>query len=127
MKTQKRREAYSKSTAAKKQHLIPTELINKRSVFSKTFTVEAGKYRSYMSAIPIHQQDSASGAWKEISASFVPLKEAEDRLVSRTGNLTATCGISSENPFITLQDREGHSLSWGYEGVNPVKPEVPER
>ena len=115
------------STATKKQHLIPAELISKRSAFSKTFTVETGKYRSYMSAIPIHQQDKTTGVWQEISASFVPEKEAEDRLVSRTGNLTVTCGISSEKPFITLQDREGHSLSWGYEGVSPVKPEVPER
>ena len=101
--------------------LIPTEKVEKRTMFSKTYTVGPGKYHAFTSPIPLHKEQS--GKMEELDVSFQPSKESEE-LKSAGAFMTIQCGVSGEQPFVTVQDEENHVLSWGLEGAETIRPEA---
>jgi hypothetical protein len=45
-------------------------------------------------------------------------------LESAGAQLTVSCGVSGERPFMAIRDQKDHCLSWGLEGAEAVKPEA---
>ena len=104
---------------------IPTEQIDKRNEYTKTYTVGPARYRAFSSSVPLHVRSQES--WEEIDARFVPDKSyGDDSIVSRGGHLTAVCAPSGKDAFITVADHKDHSLSWSIEGAKAVVPEAVE-
>ena len=103
--------------------LVPTENVDKRTAFSKTYIVGPGKYQAFTSPIPIHKKNAQTEAFEELDAAFKATKEG-DQLESAGAQLTVSCGVSGERPFMAIRDQKDHCLSWGLEGAEPVKPEA---
>ena len=103
--------------------LVPTENVDKRTAFSKTYTVGPGKYQAFTSVIPLHRKNEETGNWDTIDAAFKTSKES-DMLESAGAQLTVSCGVSGEKPFMVIRDQKDHCLSWGLEGAEAVKPEA---
>ena len=112
-----------KKEEPKGNYLVPTENVDKRTAFSKTYTVGPGKYQAFTSVIPLHRQNEETGKWEELDAAFKPAKEG-DQLESVGAQLTVSCGVSGEKPFMVIRDQKDHCLSWGLEDAEPVKPEA---
>ena len=115
--------------------LIPTEQPAQRTAFCKIFTVGAGKYRSFQSGIQVHSFDSEKQEWQEVDARFREAKDLpganhagiEDHAYLSVGPVvTVLAGTAGEAPFLSVTDKGKRCLSFGMEGVQPVKPEVPE-
>ena len=98
-------------------YLVPTENVDKRTAFSKTYTVGPGKYQAFTSVIPLHRQNEETGKWDELDAAFKPAKEG-DQLESIGAQLTVSCGVSGEKPFMVIRDQTDETLqvSWGRGG-----------
>ena len=118
-----------------KEMLIPTEQPAQRTAFCKIFTVGAGKYRSFQSGIQVHSFDSEKQEWQEVDARFREAKDLpganhagiEDPAYLSAGPIVSVyAGTTGETPFLSVTDNEKSCLSFGMEGVQPVKPEVPE-
>ena len=58
--------------------IIATELPSCRSAFGKTFTVDAGKYKTYQGVTQIHRQNPDTREWEEIDARFQNVNEQTD-------------------------------------------------
>ena len=112
-----------KKEEPREMNLVPTENVDKRTAFSKTYTVGPGKYQAFTSVIPLHRQNEETGKWDELDAAFKAEKE-NDVLESVGAQLTVSCGVSGEKAFIAVKDQEDHRLSWGYEEAEAVKPEA---
>ena len=112
-----------KKEEPREMNLVPTENVDKRTEFSKTYTVGPGKYQAFTSVIPLHRQNEETGKWEELDAAFKATKE-DDQLESVGAQLTVSCGVSGEKPFMVIRDQKDHCLSWGLEGAEAVKPEA---
>ena len=59
-----------KKEEPREMNLVPTENVDKRTAFSKTYTVGPGKYQAFTSVIPLHRQNEETGKWDELDAAF---------------------------------------------------------
>ena len=48
--------------------IIPTEQIDRRTEFTKTYAVGANKYKAFQSSIQIHSRNLLKGIWEETDA-----------------------------------------------------------
>ena len=112
-----------KKEEPREMNLVPTEKKERRTEFSKTYTVAPGKYQAFTSVIPLHRKNKETGKWDELDATFKAEKES-DTLKSVGAQLTVSCGASGEKAFIAVKDQEDHRLAWGYEEAEAVKPEA---
>ena len=112
-----------KKMEPRENYLVPTENVDKRTEFNKTYTVGPGKYQAFTSAIPLHRKNKETGKWEELDATFKAEKE-NDVLESAGAKMTVSCGVSGEKVFIAVKDQEDHRLAWGYEEAEAVKPEA---
>ena len=112
-----------KKEEPREMNLVPTENVDKRTEFSKTYTVGPGKYQAFTSVIPLHRKNGETGKWEELDATF-KAEKGNDVLESAGAQLTVSCGVSGEKVFIAVKDQEDHRLAWGYEEAEAVKPEV---
>ena len=86
-----------------RKNYIPTEQIDKRNEYTKTYAVGPAEYTAFSSPVPLHM--FMDNAWLPCDARFMPDKEyGENSLVSRGGHLTAVCSPSGEAAFITVKD-----------------------
>ncbi|MDO5435761.1 MAG: DNRLRE domain-containing protein, partial [Clostridia bacterium] len=104
-----------------KTYPVPTEQLDRRTSFSKTYAVGPGRYEAYQSAIQIHAVHGDDR--QEIDARF---HESDGCFISAGPVITVTCAAIARVNFLTLSDRKQHDLSLDLEGAQPVKPVVPE-
>ena len=112
-----------KKEEPREMNLVPTENVDKRTEYSKTYTVGPGKYQAFTSVIPLHRKNGETGKWEELDATF-KAEKGNDVLESAGAQLTVSCGVSGEKVFIAVKDQEDHRLAWGYEEAEAVKPEA---
>ena len=52
-----------KKEEPREMNLVPTEKKERRTEFSKTYTVAPGKYQAFTSVIPLHRKNKETGKW----------------------------------------------------------------
>ena len=91
-----------KKEEPREMNLVPTENVDKRTEFSKTYTVGPGKYQAFTSVIPLHRKNGETGKWEELDATF-KAEKGNDVLESAGAQLTVSCGVSGEKVFIAVK------------------------
>lgn len=105
---------------------VPAEQINKRGVFTKTYSIGPGIYKAFSSSIPLHV--ISEGTLVPCDAQFKPDKESGSNILTSSGSrLTVRCAPSSNASFITISDSKELSLSWSLKDAATCVPEISEQ
>ena len=96
-----------------------------RTRSGKTFDLGGGKYQAMIFADPIHYWNEELRAWIEIDNTLFESGENGNREFINRDNpeMKVSFSNSAEPDMITIEDEEGHILSWGFEKARKVFPE----
>ena len=98
--------------------LFPRELPEKRTEYGKVFQLDPKHFQAVTYAVPIHERGQ-NGAWAEIDRSFHAEAAA---LHSANARMHVQCQTANAHSFVTVQDADGYTLSYGLENAQAVAP-----
>ena len=98
--------------------LFPRELPEKRTEYGKVFQLDPKHFQAVTYAMPIHERGQ-NGAWAEIDRSFHAEAAA---LHSANARMHVQCQAANAHSFVTVQDADGYTLSYGLENAQAVAP-----
>lgn len=98
--------------------LFPRELPEKRTEYGKVFQLDPKHFQAVTYAVPIHERGQ-NGAWAEIDRSFHAEAAA---LHSANARMHVQCQTTNAHSFVTVQDADGYTLSYGLENAQVVAP-----
>ena len=98
--------------------LFPRELPEKRTEYGKVFQLDPKHFQAVTYATPIHERGQ-NGAWAEIDRSFHAEAAA---LHSANARMHVQCQTANAHSFVTVQDADGYTLSYGLENAQAVAP-----
>ena len=98
--------------------LFPRELPEKRTEYGKVFQLDPKHFQAVTYAVPIHERGQ-NGAWAEIDRSFHAEAAA---LHSANARMHVQCQAANAHSFVTVQDADGYTLSYGLENAQAVAP-----
>ena len=90
----------------------------KRTEYGKVFQLDPKHFQAVTYAMPIHERGQ-NGAWAEIDRSFHAEAAA---LHSANARMHVQCQAANAHSFVTVQDADGYTLSYGLENAQAVAP-----
>ena len=100
--------------------LFPRELPEKRTEYGKVFQLDPKHFQAVTYAMPIHERGQ-NGAWAEIDRNFHAEAAA---LHSANARMHVQCQTANAHSFVTVQDADGYTLSYGLENAQAVAPVI---